>query len=88
MSKITKDLKISIVSISEAENYKGAEVELLHISQVLLVEKGMTNGRSSVDIQCENNTGKRFVIMTTGSLIQGLASAVAGVEAREAIDHD
>lgn len=82
MSKITTDLKISVVSISEAENYRGTGVELLHISKVLVVEKGMKNGESTLDIQCENIAGKRFVIFTTSALMRGLAGVVSGVDAR------
>jgi hypothetical protein len=84
MSDITKDFSVEILdSIAEAPKY-GADVTLLRIERALVVGKGMQSGAPSVDIQMVDSEGRKFLVMTTGSLLEMLGGAIAGKRQRDA----
>jgi hypothetical protein len=68
---------------AEAPKY-GADVTLLRIERALVVGKGMQSGAPSVDIQMVDSEGRKFLVMTTGSLLEMLGGAIAGKRQRDA----
>ncbi len=84
MSGITKDFAVQILdSVAEAPKY-GTDVTLLRIERALVVGKGMVSGAPSVDLQMVDGDGRKFVVMTTGSLLEMLGGAIAGKRQRDA----
>jgi hypothetical protein len=84
MSGITKDFAVQILdSVAEAPKY-GTDVTLLRIERALVVGKGMKSGAPSVDIQMVDGEGRKFLVMTTGSLLEVLGGAIAGKRQRDA----
>lgn len=84
MSEITTHFDVEIVdSPSEAPKY-GTDVTLLRIERALVVGKGMVSGAPSVDLQMTDASGRKFLVMTTGSLLEMLGGAIAGKRLRDA----
>lgn len=84
MSEITTHFDVEIVdSPSEAPKYAD-DVTLLRIEAALIVGKGMVSGAPSVDLQMTDATGRKFLVMTTGSLLEMLGGAIAGKRLRDA----
>lgn len=77
------ELNIKIAkSVDDAPNYrklggyKGAE-----LLEAVIVPEGTESGAPSVDLVFEDEAGNKFVALTTGAILEGLAMAVAGVRA-------
>ena len=84
MSGITNDFAVQILdSVAEAPKY-GTDVTLLRIERALVVGKGMVSGAPSVDLQMTDASGRKFLVMTTGSLLEMLGRAIAGKRLRDA----
>jgi len=84
MSEITTHFNVVLHdSPAEAPKY-GADVTLLRIEAALVVGKGMASGAPSVDLQMVDATGRKFLVMTTGSLLEMLGGAIAGKRLRDA----
>ncbi len=84
MSEITTHFDVEIVdSPSEAPKYAD-DVTLLRVDRALVVGKGMQSGAPSVDIQMVDSEGRKFLVMTTGSLLEMLGGAIAGKRQRDA----
>lgn len=85
MSEITTHFNVVLHdSPAEAPKY-GADVTLLRIEAALIVGKGMESGAPSVDLQMvDDATGRKFLVMTTGSLLEMLGGAIAGKRQRDA----
>lgn len=70
-------------SPKDAPNYKRMPAfKGATITNAIVVLKGTVEGRSTVDIQFEDEGGNKFVSMITGSLVKQLASIVEGAEQR------
>jgi len=84
MSGVTKDFAVQILdSVAEAPKY-GTDVTMLRIERALVVGKGMESGAPSVDLQMIDGAGRKFLVMTTGSLLEMLGGAIAGKRQRDA----
>jgi hypothetical protein len=78
MSKISMKVDIKIVdSPAEAPNYPDS-VQLLEIEKCIIVGKGTVKGNPTVDIQLTDKAGNKYVVMTTGGLIQMISGAYNG----------
>ncbi|MDI1227392.1 MAG: hypothetical protein PSY14_06895 [bacterium] len=53
------------------EGFKGAK-----ILKAIVVRKGTEEGNDTVDLQFEDDSGQKFVAMTTGKLLQQLAGTL------------
>jgi len=84
MSEITTHFNVVLHdSPAEAPKY-GEDVTMLRIEAALIVGKGMVSGAPSVDLQMTDATGRKFLVMTTGSLLEMLGGAIAGKRLRDA----
>ena len=84
MSEITTHFNVVLHdSPAEAPKY-GTDVTLLRIERALVVGKGMVSGAPSVDLQMTDASGRKFLVMTTGSLLEMLGGAIAGKRQRDA----
>ncbi len=84
MSEITTHFNVVLHdSPAEAPKY-GEDVTLLRIDAALVVGNGMESGAPSVDLQMVDGAGRKFLVMTTGSLLEMLGGAIAGKRQRDA----
>jgi hypothetical protein len=76
------NMLVIVDSPEEAPNYRRDSVDIRSavISKVVIVKKGMENGKSTVDFQFQDNEGNQFVAMLTGALVQQLALIIRGAE--------
>lgn len=81
-------LNIKIVnSPLEAPNYnKDGDWEGLTLQKCIVVCDGMEGGNPSVDLQLVDESGKKYVAMITGSLLESAGSVIAGVKHRKPHD--
>ena len=69
---ITQDINVKIVkSAEDAPNYNTMEEKFTPIKMktAIIVRDGTREGRPTVDIQCEDAEGNKFLIMTTGRIL-------------------
>ncbi len=84
MSEITTHFSVQVLdSVAEAPKY-GEDTSLLRIDTALVVGKGMESGAPSVDLQMTDADGRKFLVMTTGTLLEMLGGAIAGKRQRDA----
>lgn len=77
-SRVSMDFPVAIVELHEAPYYmKETSVK---ITKVLVVKEGTESGKPTVDLQLEDDKGNKYIALTTGALIDALASVVRGVE--------
>ncbi len=73
----TNHLEIKICSCpEEAPNYSLPEFQNCSLLNAVIVRKGTVEGNSTVDLVFEDETGKKFITMTTGRIIKMLAGAI------------
>lgn len=81
----TNSLNIKIVnSPAEAPHYRRDHVDIraASITEALIVCNGTESGKSTVDFRFKDEQGAEYVAMLTGALVQQLAAAIRGAEAR------
>jgi len=85
-SKLTPEDMVSygvVVDIfktpEEAPHY-GKEFKMLKLKKCALVGKGTKSGKSTVDLQLTDAMGNQYLVVTTGAVIQSLATTINGVE--------
>lgn len=77
-------ISIRIVNRPEdAPNYRRDEPATRSgmVTEAVIVLRGTVEGRSTVDLQFQDQDGGKCVGLLTGALLQSLASAVRGAEA-------
>jgi len=75
---MTMHIPVSIFdSPDDAPNYD-ASYTAVTIKNVCIVGKGTQKGKPSVDILLEDAVGNKFVVMTTGQLVEMLGGAAEG----------
>ena len=80
---ISNSVSIKIVdSPEEAPNYTN-DTMLLKMKRCIIVGKGTIKGNPTIDIQLTDDSGKKYVIMTTGAIITGISEAVKGKKQRD-----
>lgn len=79
---ITEHLQIEIKEVSEAPDYNkmSEKFTLIEMKKAIIVKKGMASGNPSVDIQCEDKDGNKFLIFAKGGIVSMLGAAVMGVQ--------
>lgn len=76
MSKmISSHVSIEVADTVEDAPKYGEDVTLLRVSKMIVVGKGTESGNPTVDIQLEDESGKKFLIMTTGSIVECMGTA-------------
>lgn len=84
MSEITTHFNVVLHdSPAEAPKY-GDDTTLLRIDTALVVGNGMESGAPSVDLQMTDAAGRKYLVMTTGTLLEMLGGAIAGKRQRDA----
>jgi len=79
----TNDLNILLSdSPHDAPTYRPPEYRGANMTTAHVVGKGTIGGFPTVDLIFIDENGQKYVAMLTGKLIQGLASAVQGMEER------
>lgn len=64
-------IAVRVSQINEAPVYTN-ETTMIKIIDVIVVKKGMDDGQPTVDIQCEDIDGKKFMICATGAIINAI----------------
>lgn len=80
---ISKQLDIKIVDTPiEAPNY-GPDYTGLKMVKCIIVGKGTKSGKPTVDIQLTDKEGNKYLIMTTGAILESLGGAIMGKRERD-----
>lgn len=75
---ITNNVKISVAeSHKDAPNY-GADTCAVKIDKVIIVKKGMTSGKPTIDLQMTDENGKQYVALVTGNILEMMAQTARG----------
>lgn len=69
---ITKSISISTKTIEGAPKYL-EDYTPIRMEHSIIVKKGTETGRATVDIQCIDAKGNKYLIMTTGAILKNLA---------------
>jgi len=73
---ITLSINIQIAeSIEKAPNY-GNDYTAIRMDRAIIVKNGTEGGRSSIDLQCTDAKGNKYLIMTTARLLKNLSIMV------------
>jgi hypothetical protein len=56
------------------------DVRTVNLVEAAIVLKGTVEGKSTVDLVFETQTGERFVALTTGTIVRMLATAIERTE--------
>ncbi len=81
MAKPSMSVSVSIKSadsVGKAPKY-GPEVVGLELEECVIVSKGTHHGLPSVDLVMKDENGKRYLVMTTGRVMEQLGGACQGV---------
>ncbi len=75
---ITNTLQMQLASVEEAPNYNKMEKPPtpIQMTKAIIVKAGMQSGKPSVDIQCHDINGNKFLIFATGQIISMLGQLV------------
>lgn len=69
---ITDNLALQKLEVSESPKY-GKEWKPIKVAKAIVVKKGMENGSPTIDLQCEDKDGNKFIIFMTGNIFRGIA---------------
>ncbi len=74
---ITNSLSISIKSVKDAPNYNDNPKEFvpIKIENAIIIKKGMETGDPTVDLQCVDENGNKYLIFITYNILNGLSVA-------------
>ncbi len=70
---VTNKVTIEIKSIEEAPVYT-SDTKAIKITKVIIVKQGMKSGAPSVDLQCEDADGNKYLIFATGGIMSSIGS--------------
>lgn len=76
-------VRIKIVDTPDlAPNYAEQQppVKAINIRDAVIVRRGTTTGKPTVDLVFEDDKGQQYVALTTGGLLESVAAALAGVK--------
>lgn len=62
---------------SQAPNYQG-DTTMLKMHTCIVVGKGTVEGNPTVDLQMVDDSGNKYLVMTTGAIMEMIHGAVAG----------
>ena len=78
-----ESVKITMHETSlDAPNYTSPEYLGASLEAAVIVGQGTTDGNATVDLVFTTPDGQKYITMTTAAILDGIRSAVAGVEAR------
>lgn len=66
---ISNSVGLKVLSVEEAPVYDKS-TKMIKLVDVIVVKKGMENGLPSVDIQCVDESGQKYLIFTTGKILK------------------
>lgn len=72
---ITNSVQLSFKSVAEAPKYKDGTFKVIKIENVIIVKKGMVSGKPSIDMQCTDADGNKYLIFVTHGIMQMMAAA-------------
>ena len=75
MNMTTTFVALDVLSVKEAPTY-GEDTKTIRMERVLIVKEGMESGRPSVDIQCVDAEGNKYLIFSTGAIFELIGNAV------------
>lgn len=83
---ITRELTVSIKTVADAPDYnlQPEKWEPIKITEAIVVKEGMENGLPTVDLQCEDVNGNKYLIFTTAKIINMLSAICM----QNVIDHE
>lgn len=77
----TNNLKITIAnSVAEAPSYVGTDIGASNLHSAVIVKKGTSSGKPTVDLRFTDGDGKEHVAMITGAILVSLAAAIEGAQ--------
>jgi hypothetical protein len=71
---LTNSVALEFKSVEEAPIYT-PETKAIKITRVIIVKNGMVSGKPSVDIQCEDADGNKYLIFATGGIMESIGAA-------------
>jgi len=80
----TGQLRVQIVDGIEEATHYGSEIPLLVFKKAIIVGNGSEFGLPTIDLQMMDLNGKEYVLMTTGRIIEMLASAIRAKREKDA----
>ncbi len=75
MAMVTKILSIQRETIETSPVYH-RDTTMIRLDNAIVTENGTQAGRSTVDLQCVDPDGNKYVIMITGALLRTLAIVI------------
>lgn len=55
----------------------------VRMEKCIIVGKGTKSGKPTVDLQLKDKDGNKYLIMTTGAILESLAGAITGKRERD-----
>jgi len=75
LQMITNMINISVRTIKESPNYD-SRFKQIKITDVIVTRQGMRNGDPTVDFQCEDANGNKYLIVATGLIVHSIGILV------------
>lgn len=69
-------------SVDTAPKYEWRDFKGVTITNCVIVPRGTEQGKPTIDLVMHDDSGNRYVSMMTGSMLESIAAAVAGVRKR------
>ena len=81
---ISNQINITIAETpDEAPKYHNTTT-MLKLTKCIIVGNGTQAGKPTVDLQMIDTMGRKYLVTTTGAIIEGLAGVIKGVELKRA----
>lgn len=68
---ITNHIALEKKTVEESPKYDDT-TKMIRIEKAIIVKNGMENGLPSVDLQCVDADGNRYLVFTTGKIINAI----------------
>lgn len=75
LQMITNIINISVRTVEESPNYDST-FKKIKITDVIVTKEGMQGGDPTVDFQCEDKEGNRYLIVATGLIVHSIGTMV------------
>lgn len=83
MTIISSSVSITVAdSVDDAPVYKEPAFKGVRVTNCVIVPRGTVQGHPTIDLVMHDDSGNRYVSMMTGSMLESIAAAVAGVRKR------
>jgi hypothetical protein len=85
---VTKSFSIQVVINPEQAPTYTTDWEGIEIKNCIIIVNGTQEGNPTVDIQGIDKDGKKYVMLVTGALMEGLSAAISGVKSRFKLENN